>query len=133
MGDRALRGPTIKVALTLAFGLTVGLWFLAGYQFTRRKLRRRADVIQLSVDDDGQGFELPEPAVSGGREGLGLIGIREHVGQLQGTLRIESAPRRATRIVVELPVRPRRRASVPGPAADQASVSLASHSQVLNG
>ena len=36
MGDRALRGPTIKVALTLAFGLTVGLWFFAGYQFTRR-------------------------------------------------------------------------------------------------
>ena len=36
MRDRALRGSTIKVALTLAFGLTVGLWLFAGYQFTRR-------------------------------------------------------------------------------------------------
>lgn len=36
MGDPIVRGPTIKVALTLAFGLTVGLWFFAGYQFTRR-------------------------------------------------------------------------------------------------
>ena len=47
MGDRALRGPTIKVALTLAFGLTVGLWFLAGYQFTRRmaEVERQAAAI----------------------------------------------------------------------------------------
>jgi signal transduction histidine kinase len=36
MGDPVLRGPTIKVALMLAFGLTVGLWLFAGYQFTRR-------------------------------------------------------------------------------------------------
>ncbi len=36
MADPRLRGPTIKAALTLAFALTVGLWFFAGYQFTRR-------------------------------------------------------------------------------------------------
>jgi signal transduction histidine kinase len=36
MGDPIVRGPTIKAALTLAFGLTVGLWFFAGYEFTRR-------------------------------------------------------------------------------------------------
>jgi hypothetical protein len=31
-----LEGPTIKAALFLGFGLTFGLWFFAGYQFTRR-------------------------------------------------------------------------------------------------
>jgi hypothetical protein len=36
MRDRAPRAPTSKVALTLACGLTIGLWFFAGYQFTRR-------------------------------------------------------------------------------------------------
>lgn len=35
--------------------------------------------------------------------GLGLIGIRERASQVGGTLRVESAPGKGTRVTVELP------------------------------
>lgn len=96
-------------------------------------LRRCAGTLQLTVDDDGRGFELPDPAAAGARHGLGLIGIRERVAQLQGTLRIESASGRGTRLFVELPARPRQRSSLTRAGADQASVPLVASGQVLNG
>ena len=114
MPDRALRGPTIKVALTLA-------------------LCRHAEAIQLTVGNDGQGFEVPVVSTEDARRGLGLIGIRERVAQLRGTLRIENAPGRGTWLVVELPARPRERSAVEASAAGPASVMLAAYSQVLDG
>jgi hypothetical protein len=42
-----LEGLTIKAALFLGFGLTFGLWIIAGYQFTRRmaEVEREASAI----------------------------------------------------------------------------------------
>ena len=99
----------------------------------RINLCRHAEAIQLTVGDDGQGFEVPVVSTAGTRRGLGLIGIRERVAQLRGTLRIESAPGRGTRLVVELPARPRDRSAVEASRAGPATVTLAAHSQVLDG
>ena len=49
------------------------------------------------------GFDLADAGREPARRGLGLIGIRERVAQLQGTLRIETAPGRGTCVTVELP------------------------------
>jgi len=55
--------------------------------------------LRLVIEDDGKGFE-PERV----REGaLGLAGMRERIGLIGGSLRVESAPRGGTTIVVELP------------------------------
>jgi signal transduction histidine kinase len=53
---------------------------------------------RLEVADDGVGFD---PARQDG--GLGLAGIRERVGHIGATLRVVTAPRAGTRIVVEVP------------------------------
>jgi glucose-6-phosphate-specific signal transduction histidine kinase len=59
----------------------------------------------VTVEDDGIGFD-PRPTESAMTQlGLGLIGIRERVSTLGGTLRLESAPGRGTRLTVELPAR----------------------------
>ena len=63
------------------------------------------DSVELSVKDDGRGFEperLPELALTG--EGFGLTGMRERAKLLGGTLRLETAPGRGTRVEVTVPL-----------------------------
>lgn len=60
--------------------------------------------VRCSVQDDGKGFDVA--AVLGGqaRRGLGLLGIRERVNALGGTLQITSAPSQGTELSVTIPV-----------------------------
>lgn len=59
--------------------------------------------LTISIDDDGVGFDVHE----GAHTGLGLIGIRERVAQLDGRLSIESTPGEGTTICLRLPTRSR--------------------------
>lgn len=61
---------------------------------------RRDDRISLVIEDDGKGFDPLEPV-----EGMGLAGMRERVGLLDGSLEVDSALGSGTTIAVELPVR----------------------------
>jgi signal transduction histidine kinase len=62
-------------------------------------------LLTIAVQDNGAGFPVtPQDSAS---SGLGLIGIRERASHLGGTVRIETAPGRGTRITVELPARAR--------------------------
>jgi len=54
----------------------------------------------LLVEDDGSGFDPGQAATSS----LGLVGMRERVGLLQGRFRIESRPGTGTTIAVEVPL-----------------------------
>ena len=67
-------------------------------------LARQPDVLRIVVEDNGVGFDPSSPR-SPDRRGLGLIGMRERASHLNGTVVIESARGRGTRIVVELPAR----------------------------
>ena len=51
------------------------------------------------IEDDGRGFD-PE----GATEGLGLLGMRERLALLGGSLAIESTPGAGTTLVAEVPV-----------------------------
>jgi signal transduction histidine kinase len=61
---------------------------------------------RLSIEDDGIGFH------EGDAQGLGLRGIEERVALSGGEVRIESGPRRGTRLLVEIPCET-------GPASDR--------------
>jgi signal transduction histidine kinase len=54
--------------------------------------------LEVIVEDDGRGFDIDVPR----DESFGLLGMRERVEELGGTLAIESAPGEGTRIVMEL-------------------------------
>jgi len=62
------------------------------------QIRTAADSIQLSVTDNGQGFDLDQAT-----SGFGLQGMRERVKALNGDLQIESAPGKGCQIEVKLP------------------------------
>jgi signal transduction histidine kinase len=65
-------------------------------------LQRTGDTVGVTIEDNGVGFET----ASAGR-GLGLIGIRERVSHLRGTVRVDSAPGKGTRLTLTLPARVR--------------------------
>ncbi len=54
---------------------------------------------QLSVLDDGSGFD-PERVDAG----FGIVGMRERAELAGGTLAIDSAPGKATRVLLRIPV-----------------------------
>ena len=68
----------------------------------RVSLSVEAAAVHLEVADNGQGFD-PRPRTRGSPGGRGLVGMRERVELLGGTLRITSNPGGGTAIVVDLP------------------------------
>lgn len=60
------------------------------------------DRICLEVSDDGQGFLAAGPALKG-RKRLGLLGMRERVEMVKGSLEVDSAPGQPTTIRAEIP------------------------------
>ena len=80
-------------------------------------LQRLPRTVLLTVEDDGRGFPIPDGERGTGRRGLGLLGIEERVSGFRGSLKIESAPAKGTRVTVELPALPRPEASVEPAAA----------------
>jgi len=56
------------------------------------------ETLIVGVRDDGKGFDLKLA-----RDGSGLVGMRERVSLLGGTLSIESSPGTGTLITAELP------------------------------
>lgn len=67
-------------------------------------LEREDRLIRCAIRDDGIGFDVPVILARRGEHGLGLIGIRERVASLAGTLQIESAPGRGTTLLVTIPL-----------------------------
>lgn len=63
-------------------------------------LRRVDEGLRLEIEDHGHGFDVE----SARQRGFGMIGMIERVRLTGGTLRIDSAPGRGTRVIAELPL-----------------------------
>ena len=68
------------------------------------RLRYAPRGLSLSVRDDGQGFQV-DPEFRGYGGHWGLLGMRERAVELQGSLRVESAPDCGTAVVLRIPHR----------------------------
>ncbi len=58
-----------------------------------------SDSVQLSISDDGCGFDVSV------KHGMGLRSIRERVGSIRGTVQVQSAPGHGTRLWVQVPTK----------------------------
>jgi ligand-binding sensor domain-containing protein/signal transduction histidine kinase len=68
-------------------------------------VHRNDAAIDVSVEDDGKGFDVGETmenAATG--KAIGLLGMQERVGMTGGKIEIDSTPGRGTRIRVRLPL-----------------------------
>lgn len=70
----------------------------AGATKVKVTLRRVPGQLQVTVEDDGNGFDAARV------RGLGLIGMQERVSQLGGDLTVDSHPGRGTRVSADLPL-----------------------------
>jgi signal transduction histidine kinase len=68
------------------------------------RLTRIAKHLHCLVHDDGVGFDVPSALSCTGRGGLGLIGIRERLNAVGGTLQIDSVVGRGTELMVKITV-----------------------------
>lgn len=68
----------------------------------RAAVTREDDVIEMSIIDDGCGFDMNAPRP---HAGLGLVSIAERVGMLGGTSRVTAHPGDGTQINIRLPAR----------------------------
>jgi signal transduction histidine kinase len=68
----------------------------------RVTLRRDGDSVELSILDDGVGFDIAAVRISG--RGLGLISIEERMRLVHGTVRIAATPGRGVAVVARAPV-----------------------------
>ena len=84
----------------------------------RLTLRRRGSAIQLSIEDDGIGFDaraLKARELQGG--GFGLLSMRERARAVGGTVQLKSAKSGGTKVLLRVPL------SAKPPASPAASVS----------
>jgi PAS domain S-box-containing protein len=66
-------------------------------------LVRTGDAAELTIADDGNGFDVASSVKEG--RGLGLVSIAERVRLAKGTLSITSEPKKGTRVCVRIPTK----------------------------
>ena len=74
----------------------------SGTRQARVRLHRQDSLIQLTIEDDGRGFD-PAVLTSPDRLHFGLQTMRERAEAVRGNLEIDTRPDGGTRIVVTLP------------------------------
>lgn len=63
------------------------------------------DTLQVEVADNGCGFDINETYNGSSKRGLGLLGMKERVGLMNGTFSITSTPHQGTKINIQIPLK----------------------------
>jgi two-component system sensor histidine kinase DegS len=67
-------------------------------------LQRLPYSLLVTVEDDGKGMEPEQVDGAETGRGVGLVGVRERVSRLGGTVQLEAPADKGTRLTIELPV-----------------------------
>lgn len=84
------------------------------------RLQFKPDCLNLSVSDDGMGFQRPERLSMYANQGkLGIIGIHQRIVSLGGSMKLDSRPHGGTLLSVTIPDQPDRGPWVSGPRSPE--------------
>lgn len=77
----------------------------SGAHYAEVRARLEGRVLALDVLDAGSGFDVERAVAAAAESGrLGILGMRERVADLGGTLRIDSEPGVGTRVALRVPL-----------------------------
>lgn len=68
------------------------------------ELRNEKNVLNITVADNGVGFDPKSPKLTNEPGGFGLFSIRERLDSIRGTLKFESERNRGTKVIFEIPI-----------------------------
>jgi signal transduction histidine kinase len=101
-GDRSLPETVEQCLYRVAQEALLNVVKHAEAQRAGLVLELEPDIVSLTVEDNGMGFD-PESAI--GEKALGLLSMQERVEKLLGSFRVVSEPRRGTRLKAVIPLR----------------------------
>ena len=67
-------------------------------------LKRNGEVVELSIQDNGQGFDLADTLSDQNETGIGLIDMQERLESLNGRMNVHSKPGVGARLVATIPL-----------------------------
>ena len=67
-------------------------------------LKRNGEVVQLSIQDNGRGFDLADTLSDQSETGIGLIDMQERLESLNGRMNVHSKPGAGARLVATIPL-----------------------------
>jgi signal transduction histidine kinase len=105
--DRADRGLPLVLAQELGHVIRESVTNAVKYSDATNVTVHLSDaesLLSVTISDDGRGFVPMSVTVDPSGRGLGLLGNRERVAELGGTLSIVSAPVGGTRVRAEVPL-----------------------------
>jgi len=76
----------------------------SGAKVVKVSVRQYPDRLAAEIEDNGCGFAVDKQGRPSRRSGLGLLGMRERAAIAGGTLVVDSAPGRGTRVALVIPV-----------------------------
>ena len=71
-------------------------------------IRKIPGAIRMEIIDNGRAFHVRKALLSGTNKRLGLVGMKERIEMIGGSLAIESTPGVGTTVRAEIPFNPRR-------------------------
>lgn len=105
LDEATLAEDTALALFRVAQEALTNAWRHAHARGVRVTLQTSRDAVELSVEDDGCGFVVPEHLGALVEQGhFGLMSMRERVELVGGTLRIESQPGGGTRVHARVPL-----------------------------
>lgn len=90
----------------------------SGADSVQVRFTREGESVVAEIIDDGSGFDLGT-ALAHTEQSLGLFGMHERAGYVQGELSLESGPGRGTRVRVVIPFAPKREPRSAGGVVDR--------------
>ena len=99
--------PLRAEVLLLVYGIVRELLFNvvkhAGVSEAKVEAQQKGELLQLSVQDKGRGFDVQLLDIEAQASGLGLSGMRERLAMIGGTLKVFSEPMGGTTVSFEIP------------------------------
>jgi signal transduction histidine kinase len=105
-GVEALGGAERTVLFRVAQEALTNVVRHAQATHVRLSIREMAGAIRMEIGDNGQSFQVGKILSARNPKRLGLVGMKERVEMVGGTLAIESTPGQGTTVRAEIPFTP---------------------------